>query len=70
MIGGCLKRAPFFYGVLLLVDHGHITLKEAYLDGTKIEVNAGYGSLGTTNTWKSMELEKVFGKKKPSHFDL
>jgi hypothetical protein len=26
--------------VLLLVDHGHITLKEAYLDGTKIEANA------------------------------
>jgi hypothetical protein len=26
--------------VLLLIDHGHITLKEAYLDGTKIEANA------------------------------
>lgn len=26
--------------VLLLVDQGHITLKEAYLDGTKIEANA------------------------------
>lgn len=24
----------------MLVDHGHITLKEAYLDGTKIEANA------------------------------
>ena len=23
-----------------LIDHGHITLKEAYLDGTKIEANA------------------------------
>lgn len=25
---------------MLLADHGHITLKEAYLDGTKIEANA------------------------------
>jgi transposase len=33
-------REVFSQVVLLLVDHGHITLKEAYLDGTKIEANA------------------------------
>jgi len=33
-------RELFSQVVLLLVDHGHITLKEAYLDGTKIEANA------------------------------
>ena len=36
---GVLKEV-FSQVVLLLVDHGHITLKEAYLDGTKIEANA------------------------------
>jgi transposase len=36
---GVLKEV-FTQVVLLLVDHGHITLKEAYLDGTKIEANA------------------------------
>jgi len=36
---GTLKEV-FSQVVLLLVDHGHITLKEAYLDGTKIEANA------------------------------
>ncbi|MCP4313552.1 MAG: IS1182 family transposase [Bacteroidetes bacterium] len=33
-------KEVFSQVVLLLVDHGHITLKEAYLDGTKIEANA------------------------------
>jgi len=33
-------REVFSQVVLLLIDHGHITLKEAYLDGTKIEANA------------------------------
>jgi transposase len=36
---GVLKEV-FSQVVLLLYDHGHITLKEAYLDGTKIEANA------------------------------
>ena len=36
---GVLK-AVFSQVVLLLIDHGHINLKEAYLDGTKIEANA------------------------------
>jgi transposase len=36
---GVLKEV-FNQVVLLLIDHGHITLKEAYLDGTKIEANA------------------------------
>ena len=36
---GVLKEV-FSQVVQLLVDHGHITLKEAYLDGTKIEANA------------------------------
>lgn len=36
---GVLK-AVFSQVVLLLIDHGHIDLKEAYLDGTKIEANA------------------------------
>jgi transposase len=36
---GVVKEV-FSQVVLLLVDHGHITLKEAYLDGTKIEANA------------------------------
>jgi transposase len=36
---GVLKEV-FSQVVLLLIDHGHITLKEAYLDGTKIEANA------------------------------
>ncbi len=36
---GVLKEV-FSQVVLLLVDHGYITLKEAYLDGTKIEANA------------------------------
>jgi transposase len=36
---GVLKEV-FSQVVLLLLDHGHITLKEAYLDGTKIEANA------------------------------
>jgi transposase len=36
---GVLKEV-FSQVVLLLHDHGHITLKEAYLDGTKIEANA------------------------------
>jgi transposase len=33
-------REVFSQVVHLLIDHGHITLKEAYLDGTKIEANA------------------------------
>lgn len=33
-------KEVFSQVVLLLYDHGHITLKEAYLDGTKIEANA------------------------------
>ena len=33
-------RKVFSQVVLLLLDHGHIDLKEAYLDGTKIEANA------------------------------
>ena len=33
-------REVFSQVVDLLIDHGHITLKEAYLDGTKIEANA------------------------------
>ena len=33
-------KEVFSQVVLLLIDHGHITLKEAYLDGTKIEANA------------------------------
>lgn len=33
-------KEVFSQVVLLLVDHGHIDLKEAYLDGTKIEANA------------------------------
>jgi len=33
-------REVFSQVVLLLIDQGHITLKEAYLDGTKIEANA------------------------------
>ena len=33
-------KEVFSQVVLLLVDHGYITLKEAYLDGTKIEANA------------------------------
>ena len=33
-------KEVFSQVVMLLVDHGHITLKEAYLDGTKIEANA------------------------------
>ena len=33
-------REVFSQVVLLLIDNGHITLKEAYLDGTKIEANA------------------------------
>ncbi|HPG12906.1 MAG TPA: IS1182 family transposase [Chitinophagaceae bacterium] len=36
---GVLKEV-FSQVVLLLIDHGHIDLKEAYLDGTKIEANA------------------------------
>src|SRR5512136_856426 len=36
---GVLKEV-FSQVVLLLVDHGHVTLKEAYLDGTKIEANS------------------------------
>lgn len=36
---GVLK-AVFSQVVLLLIDHGHIDMKEAYLDGTKIEANA------------------------------
>ena len=36
---GVLKEV-FSQVVLLLIDHGYITLKEAYLDGTKIEANA------------------------------
>jgi transposase len=36
---GLLKEV-FSQVVHLLIDHGHITLKEAYLDGTKIEANA------------------------------
>ena len=36
---GVLKEV-FSQVVQLLVDHGLITLKEAYLDGTKIEANA------------------------------
>ncbi|MCK5674592.1 MAG: IS1182 family transposase [Spirochaetales bacterium] len=36
---GVLKEV-FSQVILLLVDQGHITLKEAYLDGTKIEANA------------------------------
>jgi transposase len=36
---GVLKEV-FGQVVLLLLDHGHVTLKEAYLDGTKIEANA------------------------------
>lgn len=36
---GVLKEV-FSQVVLLLVDSGVITLKEAYLDGTKIEANA------------------------------
>jgi transposase len=27
--------------VHLLIDHGHVTMKEAYVDGTKMEANAG-----------------------------
>ncbi len=38
-LSGVLKRV-FSQVVLLLVDSGVITLKEAYLDGTKIEANA------------------------------
>jgi transposase len=33
-------REVFSQVVHLLIDHGHITLKEAFLDGTKIEANA------------------------------
>jgi transposase len=33
-------KEVFSQVVLLLIDHGHITLKEIYLDGTKIEANA------------------------------
>ena len=33
-------KEVFSQVVLLLIDQGHITLKEAYLDGTKIEANA------------------------------
>ncbi len=33
-------KAVFSQVVLLLIDHGHIDLREAYLDGTKIEANA------------------------------
>mgnify|MGYP000060268103 CR=1 FL=1 len=33
-------REVFSQVVLLLIEHGHITLKEVYLDGTKIEANA------------------------------
>ena len=36
---GVLKEV-FSQVVMLLIDHGHITLKEVYLDGTKIEANA------------------------------
>jgi transposase len=36
---GVLKEV-FGQVVLLLVDHGHVTMKEVYLDGTKIEANA------------------------------
>ena len=36
---GVLKEV-FSQLVLLLLDHGHISLEEAYLDGTKIEANA------------------------------
>jgi transposase len=36
---GVLKEV-FSQLVLLLIDHGHISLEEAYLDGTKIEANA------------------------------
>ena len=36
-LNGVLKEV-FSQVVLLLVENGHITLKEAYLDGTKIEV--------------------------------
>jgi transposase len=36
---GVLKEV-FSQVVWLLIDHGHITLKEAFLDGTKIEANA------------------------------
>ena len=36
---GVLKEV-FSQVVHLLVDHGHVTLKEVYLDGTKIEANA------------------------------
>jgi transposase len=35
-----ILREVFSQVVHLLIDHGHITLKEAYLDGTKIEANA------------------------------
>jgi transposase len=38
-LNGVLKKV-FSQVVLLLVDNGVITLKEAYLDGTKIEANA------------------------------
>mgnify|MGYP001343176659 CR=1 FL=1 len=37
---GILKEV-FNQVVLLLIDHGHVTLKEAYVDGTKMEANAG-----------------------------
>src|SRR5210317_2216620 len=36
---GVLKEV-FNQVVKLLIDHGHVTLKEVYLDGTKIEANA------------------------------
>jgi transposase len=36
---GVLKEV-FSQVVHLLIDHGHVTLKEVYLDGTKIEANA------------------------------
>ena len=36
---GVIKEV-FSQLVLLLLDHGHISLEEAYLDGTKIEANA------------------------------
>ena len=35
-----MLKEVFSQVVHLLIDHGHITLKEAYLDGTKIEANA------------------------------
>jgi transposase len=38
-LNGVLKEI-FSQVVLLLIENGHITLKEAYLDGTKIEANA------------------------------